>query len=600
MQTELAGKVVRNCSLWIWTGASVAIAFAIAMDLHSGRAAVLWVLAIALWAAYFWPKATEEKSFGWTPRSFSLAGFVIVSAGGALARLYRLADLPLGSFVDEIFTLNSTLLQLEQPFDPFGHTLAVSKAWGNDHANLFLYLNLPVLKVFGVNYWSTKLLAVIPGVIACAVVFLIAQRVFEKRIALATAVLFATAHWSVRLSRYGWDVAVMIMMFAVAIWLLLIAMQSGRIFYSYCAGIAAGTSLYSYLGARIAVLSLVSFMLWECVLRRHRAMYGQAAAFVLGVTIAAYPFLCYYLSDPAEFWARTSEVSVFNHEHPVRMVLNNIAPHALMFHWRGGTFARDNFPGLPMIDPLSGLLLIAGLVILVRSADTFARLIMCIFALNFLGGIFSLSQEGAPYIYRTAAVIVPAFLVIAVGLQWFVEKVGSRVLALSAAAIVVLNFYFYFGLEPHNIAAMRVMAYEPPLIGLEVARDNLPVWLVGEDVLSQMELNSRPTEKYANANPAVVLPSVLRKLAIINFSGRYDTRQRLAENLTHPKNMYFVEASALKIGPPLRPAKVIFKSSNQEMMETVGRLGASLRPVRNVLGEPLLTVAEFGNRPISR
>jgi len=56
----------------------------------------------------------------------------------------------------------------------------------------------------------------------------------------------------------------------------------------------------------------------------------------------------------------------------------------------------------------------------------------------------------------------------------------------------------------------------------------------------------------------------------------------------------------LKIGPPLRPAKVIFKSSNQEMMETVGRLGASLRPVRNVLGEPLLTVAEFGNRPISR
>ena len=127
MQTELAGKVVRNCSLWIWTGASVASAFAIAMDLHSGRAAVLWVLAIALWAAYFWPKATEEKSFGWTPRSFSLAGFVIVSAGGALARLYRLADLPLGSFVDEIFTLNSTLLQLEQPFDQ--RLVAVAAQW---------------------------------------------------------------------------------------------------------------------------------------------------------------------------------------------------------------------------------------------------------------------------------------------------------------------------------------------------------------------------------------------------------------------------------------------------------------------------------------
>ena len=25
-----------------------------------------------------------------------------------------------------------------------------------------------------------------------------------------------------------------------------------------------------------------------------------------------------------------------------------------MFHWMGGTFARDNFPGLPMVDPLAG------------------------------------------------------------------------------------------------------------------------------------------------------------------------------------------------------------------------------------------------------
>src|SRR5437879_1079954 len=195
MQTELAGKIVGKRSLGIWTAASIAIALAIAARLHSTWAAVLWFAAIALWAAYFWPEATEEKSFGWTPRSFSLAGFVIVSAGAALTRLYRLADLPLGAFVDEIFTLNSTLLKLEQPFDPFGHTLAVSKAWGNDHANLFLYLNLPVLKFFGVNYWSTKLLAVIPGVIACAVVFLIAQRVFEERIALATAGFSAAGHW---------------------------------------------------------------------------------------------------------------------------------------------------------------------------------------------------------------------------------------------------------------------------------------------------------------------------------------------------------------------------------------------------------------------
>ena len=593
MQTELAGKLVKKCSLPIWAGASIAIALAIATDLHRGRAAVLWVMAIALWATYFWPDAGAKKRFGWASPSFSLAGLLIVSAAAALARLYRLADFPLGAFVDEIFTLNSTLLQLEQPFDPFGHTLAVSKAWGSDHANLLLYLNLPILKFFGVNYWSTKLLPVIPGVIACTVVFLIAQRIFDKRVALATAILFATAHWSVRLSRYGWDVSLMIMLFALAISLLLIAMQSGRIFYSYGAGIAAGVSLYSYLGARVAVVSLAGFLVWECVLRRDQSMYRQAAAFGVGIMIAAYPFLCYYMSDVTEFWARTSEVSVFNHEHPVQMALNNIAPHALMFHWRGGTFARDNYPGLPMMDPLSGLLLVSGLVILVRKADTFRRFMACTIVLNFLSGIFSASQEGAPYIYRTAAVIVPAFLATGAGLEWFAEKAGPRKLLILAAPIVVLNLYFYFSLERKNIAAMRVMAYESRLIGVDVARDNLPVWLVIPDVLTQTELHSKPAEEYANANPAVLLPAALWKLAIINFSGRYDIHQTLSENLAHPKDMYFVEPSVLTAGLPQGPAKIIFKSGNPELTRTADRLAGSVRPVPDILGEPLLTVAEF-------
>ncbi|OLD20249.1 MAG: hypothetical protein AUI91_07200 [Acidobacteria bacterium 13_1_40CM_3_56_11] len=592
METGLAGKVASKHSLPVWIAASATIAIAIAGDLHSARAAILWCMAIGLWAFYFWPDVAQKPSRS-NPRPFSLAGLVIVLIAAAGTRLYRLVDLPLGPFVDEIFTLNSTLAQLEQPFDPFGHTLVLSQAWGKDHANLFLYLNLPVLKFFGVTYWSAKLLPVVPGVIACAIVFLIAGRVFNKPVAIATAVLFATAHWSIRLNRYGWDVSLMLMMFALAIWLLLVGMQSGRIFYSYCSGIAAGVSLYSYLGARIAVISLASFIALECAARRERAMYRQAAAFLVGLLIAAYPFFCYYLSAPAEFWARTSEVSVFNHEHPVRMVLNNIASHALMFHWRGGTFARDNYPGLPMMDPLSGLLLVSGLVILVRKADTFRRFMACTFVLNFLSGIFSASQEGAPYIYRTAAVIVPAFLATGAGLEWFAEKAGPRKLLILAAPIVVLNLYFYFSLERKNIAAMRVMAYESRLIGVDVARDNLPVWLVIPDVLTQTELHSKPAEEYANANPAVLLPAALWKLAIINFSGRYDIHQTLSENLAHPKDMYFVEPSVLTAGLPQGPAKIIFKSGNPELTRTADRLAGSVRPVPDILGEPLLTVAEF-------
>ena len=110
---------------------------------------------------------------------------VLVVACGI--RLYRLGDLPLGAFVDEIFMVNSSLILAETPVDPFGHTLAVGAAWGKDHPNLFLYFNLLVLKLFAVSDWSTKLLSVIPGVAASVFLFLIAQRLFDRRVAVSVS-----------------------------------------------------------------------------------------------------------------------------------------------------------------------------------------------------------------------------------------------------------------------------------------------------------------------------------------------------------------------------------------------------------------------------
>jgi hypothetical protein len=326
---------------------------------------------------------------------------------------------------------------------------------------------------------------------------------------------------------------------------------------------------------------------------------------VIGAAAAGVPFLSYYLSQPSAFWARTSEVSIFGSAHPVSSILTNTVRHALMFHWMGGTFARDNFPGLPMVDLLTGALLIAGLFVMIRRRDASARLLGCTFLLNLAAGVFSVSQEGAPYIYRTAAVIIPGFLIVGLGLQWLFDKTGTPGLVISTAVIMALNVYLYFGLEAKNAAAMRVMAYEPRLIGQEIARDNEPVWLVAADLLTQTEVQPRDGEKYAEANPAVVLPPALRKLAIINFSGRYDMHQTLAANLTTPKDLFFVAAKDI---PMHGPAKIIFKSSDQEVTQAIEMSGANASPIgrshqqtsgvsfryiRNIFGDPLFTVASI-------
>ncbi len=71
---------------------------------------------------------------------------------------------------------------------------------------------------------------------------------------------------------------------------------------------------------------------------------------------------------------------MFHDEHPLLAIAENVWRHLLMFHLFGGTYARDNFPGLPMIDVVTGLLLVAGVAVLGRVVDsTAARLIVCLF-----------------------------------------------------------------------------------------------------------------------------------------------------------------------------------------------------------------------------
>jgi 4-amino-4-deoxy-L-arabinose transferase-like glycosyltransferase len=592
---------------------SVIICVTIAVNLHSSWTPLPWFIGIGIWAYYFWPNRVEICSSLPEPVPFPYAQLVFVLAAASAVRLYKLSEFPLGPYVDEILTLNNSLDLIDHGFDLFGHRPLLWQGWV-ETANLYLYFNVLILKLFGVSYWSMKLLSVIPGIIACGAVFLICQLLFDRRIALWTALLFSFAHWSVRLSRYGWDVSFMVMGFSLAIWLLLLAMQHGRLLYAYLSGITAGICLYSYLGSQICLLSLLSFLTLEWVVTRGRWIARQGIAFATGAAIVAYPLLCYYISKPNAFWVRTAELSVFNNEHPLMIIADNVWRHALMFHALGATYARDNFSGLAMMDPLTGLLFIAGMATLVRRTNPFLlRLIGCTFVLNFAPGVFSISPEGAPYVYRTAAVMIPAFLIVGLGLQWLMQQLESRlkeylslrkvrvVTGSTLLLIIILNLYLYFGLEPTNSAAMRVMAYELRLIGLEIAQDDLPVVLVGANVLDQIEVDPRPDEKYAYANPPPIFPDPVRNLAVINFSGRYDSSQTLSYNFTHPRNIYRVEAAALRTNnlPAYGPAKIILRKRDRQLWDSVrgNYPGASVREVHNIYGEPVLIVVTLPKYP---
>lgn len=580
-------------------------------NLHSSWAWIPWLVGIAIWLPYFrarqadLPLATTERN------QFPYGQLALVVAAAASARLYKISELPLGPYSDEIFTLTNSLALVHRSWDFFGHTPLFTVGWV-ETANLYLYFNLLILKVFGVSYWSMKLFSIIPGIIACGSVFVMARLLFSPRVALGTALLFALAHWPVRLSRYGWDVSFMIMTFSMTTWLLLLAVRRDRRLFAYLAGVASGVGLYSYLGARVCLLSVLFWLALEFALRREQSICRHGRAFFFGATMTAYPLLLYYVEKPGVFAVRTAELTVFNSANPLAQIVDNIWRHALMFFIQGGAYARDNFPGLPMLDPITGFLLLVGVFFLFREfKNPGARLIACTFIVNFASGVFSISQEGAPYVYRTAAVIIPAFLIIGHALHRVLEFVDRQPRKSSAAklltpayafvllSIVSLNYYYYFGLEPTNTAATRVTAYEARILGQEIAGAPLPVILIGRDMLHQPAAKPNSGEKFAYANPPLILPAEMRLLAIIAFSGRYDTSQTVTANLERPKNIYLADTDFLAANKPRLPlpVKLVFRSDNRQLWDTIqsNYPTASRRDIRNIHGEPLFTVATLPN-----
>jgi len=151
---------------------------------------------------------------------------------------------------------------------------------------------------------------------------------------------------------------------------------------------------------------------------------------------------------------------------------------------------------------------------------------------------------------------------------------------------------------------MRTMAYEQRLIGKEIARDEFPVFVVGRGILEKIETRSLPQETFAKKNPPMRLPLSVSAFAVISFSGRYDMNRSLEDNLKEPKNLYFVVdptdagAEIVQHGR----AKVIFSPQNQELVQTLRRYSPAMKleQIRNLHGDPIVSVASFTESGISR
>jgi hypothetical protein len=232
--------------------------------------------------------------------------------------------------------------------------------------------------------------------------------------------------------------------------------------------------------------------------------------------------------------------------------------------------------------------MLVGLWVLVRHRwRDVGWVVLLLLAGNWLAGVFSVSQEGAPYVYRTAATMIPAFLMVGIGAQ-AVDGSGVRRAALPILLTVAFawNLYAYFGLEARNVLAARVMAYELRLLADEVRATDHPVFLVGAETLAKRQPLERVASDlrppYFDRNPTFRFGTGYSLRAVELLSGRHQS------SLPAPILLQIDDLARLRSNDPV---VLLFRPGGAGEV-AIRRLfpAAELRFIGDVRGPPALGV----------
>ena len=401
-------------------------------------------------------------------------------------RLYNLASIPPGLYPDEAMNGNNAREALETK------NFKIFYPENNGREGLFINIQALFLSLISKNEpWVLRLPSAIFGFLTVlGLYFLILELFlkvknykfenddlnendFAKKIALFGMFILATSFWHINFSRIGFRAIMAPFLSVWAFYFLLKALnQNKKIYlYSVLGGIFFGLGFYTYIAYRIMPLLLVPlFYFYFKNYKQNNSLknfYKIWICFLLLTFFVALPIGIYFLKNTADFFGRTTQISIFNSGHLLRDLTFNIVKTLGMFNFVGDFNWRHNFSGKPELDPIIGVLFLFGIYVSIklRKNENFKLInsfVWTWFLLAMLPVI--ISNEGLPHALRAILMLPPVIILSALGGIILYEKIIHRPqiwntpkqkiiknLSLIMLFIVLINTYVnYFILWANN------------------------------------------------------------------------------------------------------------------------------------------------------
>ncbi len=393
---------------------------------------------------------------------------LLVLALALFLRLYRIGELPFGTWYDEAENGLQALRVLENPnFRP----IYVQSTHAPAH---YVYLIAAAFKVFDVSTQSIRLVSVAMGLGTVLAGYLLGREFFGRIGGLLLATLLAVSRWDINLSRIGMYNISTPLFALLTIGFLLRGIRRRRLSDFGLAGLSLGLGLCFYAAFQLFVIVVAIFVL--ALLVMHRGFFRQYWPGLLAMALMALlvfaPVILFAYDNPDDYFGRTRDTSLFSDKPPEKRIaalIDNTVKHLAMFNIAGDPNGRHNLPGAPMLDPLSAALMVLGLGLAIWYIREPMWLLLPVWlGVMLLGGILSLDFE-APQSLRAVGTLPVAYLlaVVPLYLLWrawmssdgrYFPSFYAWVALLFLVPITVLNYRMYFSTWATDFASWNAFS----------------------------------------------------------------------------------------------------------------------------------------------
>lgn len=376
-------------------------------------------------------------------------------------RVYNLDKNPYGFFSDEASIGYNAYKILTTGADEVGRKMPLFfKAFGEYKNPIFIYLDVPLIFIFGIGEFAVRMLSVILGSLSVLTIYFAGQEIFNKKSGLIAAFLLAISAWHIHYSRIGFELISFPLFFLLSLYIFLVACKknSNRLFF--LSSSLFGVTIYSYGAARIFIP--IFFILLILIYRKNIFINkNRGILFVSIFLIVFLPVLNYIIgsngvTNDKRFWALNDKspykekiikfsTSYLNHFNPLYLFIKDEASYP-------GHFISRELPQNASFI-YRGLLpfFYLGLLILITSKKRRYKLIFVGLLLYPLADVvtnYEMSSTrsiiGSPLIFLTSTLGLLAFCDFIAKKLYPSSQTLKNILISIFLGFVYLEFVFYF------------------------------------------------------------------------------------------------------------------------------------------------------------